>query len=120
MTEYRYTTDDRQKQLATLAAALRELIPVVAALPEYAASVPDYEAALQLTERLLRDGGTQAQLTALANAVPDLFLRHREWCPPVEQAPSGDWREPEWFTRLEARLQPVLQAAGVLRVVGYY
>ena len=120
MAEYRYTPEDRRKQLEALASALGELIPVVAELPEFSPRVGEYEAALRMTERLLRAGFTQEQASALSDAVPDLYFRHKEWCPPLIRTSSGEWREPEWFVRLESRLQPALRAAAALRVVGYY
>lgn len=120
MAEYRYTIADRQVQLDRLAAALQELVPVLAALPEFAAAVPIYEAAQQQAEHLRREGFTQDQLTALARSVPDLFYRHKDWSPPAEPTAAGGWQEPAWFTRLEARLQPALAAAAILESVGYY
>lgn len=120
MTEYRYTTADRKVQLEDLSAALRALIPVVASLPEFRFRAADYEVALQTCEALLRDGFTQQQLSALGRSVPDVFFRHKEWCPPAEQTADGAWREPAWFTQLEARLQPVLKAAEALYCLGYY
>ena len=120
MAEYRYVDRDRREQLERLVSGLRELIPVVAGLPDFAGLAPEYEAALGTAERLLRDGFRTPDLSALARSVPDAFYRHKEWEPPSEQAPSGEWREPEWFARLESKLQPLLQAAQELDSVGHY
>jgi hypothetical protein len=118
--EYYFTTDDRRVQLSNLAVALRNLIPLVAALSSESKRATDYASALQRCEELLEKGFTQTEISALARSVPDLYARHKEWVPPLEQTPAGRWQEPAWFVDLEARLQPALQAAEVLRQVGYH
>ena len=107
-------------QLANLASALREVIPILASLPPVAHRYVEYRAALRECECLLQTGFTQEQLSALSDSVPDLFFRHKEWTPPLEQTPDGRWLEASWFARLDAKLQPVLRAAETLRQVGFY
>lgn len=79
-----------------------------------------YRLALEQSERLLQSGFTQEQLSALCDAVPDLFGRHKDWTPPLELGPDGSWREAPWFAKLESKLQPALSAASVVRQLGYY
>lgn len=120
MSEYRYSTKDRQAQLERLAAALRSLIAVLPSIQEFSSRVGDYESALQRCEALLLKDFTQEQVSELSRSVPDLYFRHKEWVPPLERTPAGEWREPDWFVGLEERLQAVLKAAELLRIVGYY
>ena len=120
MNEYRYTAEDRQAQLQSLASALRNLIELLPSIPEFSSRVEEYEAALQNCEALLRNGFVQDQLSELGRSVPDLFFRHKEWTPPLEQVQTGEWREPRWFVLLEEKLKPLLVAANILHVVGYY
>ena len=119
MGEYRYTSTDRREHLEALAAGLRELIPALAAVPDYRALVADHEAALRECEALLAGGVTDGRLSALGRGVAALHWRPKDWIPPLEATPDGGWREPDWFTRLEEKLQPVLQAAWTLRTIGY-
>lgn len=118
MTEYRYTDNDRVEQLRTLERSLVELIPTAERLGLVQAQ--QYMRALEQTRELLVNGFTQADLTVLARAVPDVFLRHKDWLPPLEKAPDGSWQEPAWFPELEEKLQPALSAAGMLSTVGFY
>lgn len=120
MAEHFYTTRDRERQLEELARAMGELIPVVRGIPEFSGRACEYERALTEVERLRREGFDQGQLSALSRSVPDLFYRFKEWSPPSERLPDGTWREPEWFTGLEAKLQPALAAARRLGEIGYY
>ena len=118
MAEYRYTHSDRMEQLRALELALLELIPVAQKLGITEAA--QYEWALSRTRWLMANGHTQDDLTALGTQVPDVFSRHKEWMPPLEQLPDGSWREAAWFQELEEKLQPTLHAAGMLPVVGFY
>ena len=120
MVEYRYTADDRITQLTVLAAALRQAIPAVASHSPVAHRGAEFKAALAQCERLLQSGFTQEELYALSRAVPELFRRHKDWLPPMERAPNGQLFEAPWFAELDAKLQPVVQAAEALRQVGYY
>jgi hypothetical protein len=113
--EHGYTVEERRQQLVDLAAALPRLIEMVRTLPKLLHLVPEYEGALVRTGELLKQGFDQAQLSSLSRSVPDAFIRHEEWSPPLELHADGSWREPEWFAPLEERLQPVLKAAGMLR-----
>ena len=120
MADHYFTAEDRKAQLAALASALRELIPVIASLSPVAHRDVEYRSALEQCQHLLQVGFTQEQLSALSRSVPDLFFRHKEWGPPLEQAPDGRWLEASWFANLDSKLQPVLRAAEALRYVGYY
>ena len=120
MAEHRYTIRERRRQLKSLAKSLRELIPTVAANPEFSDRTPLYQVALDETERLLQQGFVQEDLSNLAKSIPDLFFRHKEWMPPVEETDDGKSVQPEWFVKLESRLVPVLRNAMILRELGYY
>lgn len=56
---------------------------------------------------------------ALSDAVPDVFERYRDWEPPGMRLPDGRVVDVPWYAPLEAVLQPVLDAAGWLRGVGW-
>ena len=118
--EHRYTTAERRQQLQALTVLLADLIEATESLPQMAQLVPRYRLALEQTQKLLGSGFTQEQLSGLGRAIPDAFVRHKDWLPPLEQAANGSWREPEWFTMLEARLQPTMKAARLLCELGYY
>ena len=120
MREYRYTVLDREAQLRQLVAALPPLIEHVRGRPQFASVAPQYEAALDTARALLASGFTEEQLSTLGRSVPDVFVRHKEWTPPLVQYQDGSWVEAEWFTELEAVLQPAMRAAGILCLVGYY
>lgn len=120
MSEHRYTAEERITQLTRLAAALREAIPAVALHSPVAHRDVEFRAALAECERLLQTGFTQEELSTLSRAVPNLFPRYKDWMPPMERAPNGQLFEAPWFAELDAKLQPVVHAAGKLREVGYY
>ena len=115
-----YTQSERVTQLMTLIDALSELIPVVANNPFHAQRLGEYMDALEVAKLLLIQGFNQDELSDLSRSVPDLYLRHKEWTPPIEHDSAGNWCEPTWFSDLESKLQPVLDAAQVLRMVGFY
>lgn len=116
---YTYTRDDRNKQLNDLSKALGKLIPIA---EKYATrNLQQYEDAKKKIQFLLDNGFTQEDLSLLSREVPDVFDRHRDWESRIlEQKEDGSWSEPDWFFELEAVLQPALEAAGVLRRLGYY
>lgn len=120
MRECRYTVFDREAQLRELVAALPPLIEHVRGKPQFESVTPQYEAALDAARALLASGFTQEQLSALGRSVPDIFVRRKEWTPPLVQNQDGSWGEAGWFTELEAVLQPAIRAAGILCLVGYY
>jgi hypothetical protein len=115
--EHRYTNDERMEQLKVLAAALDDFLPLVLARAEYSRWVPQYKAARKRIEELLQAGFEQTDLSTLSQTVPD--LSHRDW-QPLEQFGDGKWREPAWFVKFERRHQSVMDAAMVLRTLGYY
>ncbi|GAB2615468.1 hypothetical protein GCM10027191_09230 [Novilysobacter erysipheiresistens] len=118
MAEYRYNQEDRIGQLRDLEVALAALIPLARRLN--LRHLPQYEGALECTRTLLAHGFTQAELSDLARQVPDVWVRHKDWLPPLEKRPDGTWQEPPWFPELEAKLRPALSAAWMLSMVGYY
>jgi hypothetical protein len=120
ISEHRYGIGERQRQLAELVASLRALIPVVAETPQVSHLTIAYEQAMAQATALLHAGFRQEELSALSRSVPDIVSRHKDWMPPLEQEKDGSWREAPWFTNIEPLLQPVLKAAGLLRVLGYY
>lgn len=114
-----YTKEDRIHQLNELEKALNDLIPIAA--KSSIAKLREYEQAISEVKRLLKDGFTQKDLSLLSRSVPDVFDRHRDWeSQYLEQKTDGTWYEPDWFIELEKVLQPTLEAAGVLRQLGYY
>ena len=115
-----YTRAERQRQLVDLINALTELIPEVERLIDFADNAEAYREARSIAKRLLREGFTQDDLSALSRAVPDLFSRHKDWIPPLESTGGGGWKEADWFVQLDGKLQPVLKAAFLLRTVGHY
>ena len=106
------------EQLRALERALLDLIPVARKLE--VTQVPQYESALDRTRSLIANGFTQVDLTGLGTHVPDVFQRHKDWVPPLEQYADGTWAEPAWFQELEEKLQPTLRAAGKLPILGFY
>ena len=118
MAEYRYTHSDRIEQLRTLELALLDLIPVARGLGIKEAA--RYEWALGRTRWLIANGYTQDDPTGLGRQVPDAFLRHKDWMPPLELQADGSWQEPAWFRQLEEKLHRTLRAAGVLPVLGFH
>ncbi len=118
MAEYRYTHKDRIEQLRELELTLLALIPVARKLR--IAQATQYEWALERTRWLASNGFTQNDLTELGTQVPDVYQRHKEWLPPLEQRLDGSWQEPLWFQELEQKLQPTLRAAGFLPMLGFY
>jgi hypothetical protein len=119
MGEYYYSHEDRKNQLHNLRAALKQLIAYLQATNRFVDRIPDYASALVETERLLSQDFKQEDLSSLSRGIPDLIYRHKEWIPPLEKDSSGQWLEPPWFTELESYLQPVLNAAAILRFIGY-
>lgn len=119
MSEYRYTKEDRIGQLNALIPALENLITYLKDNELFLDNVHSYEDALDEAKRLLIEGFTQKELGTLERSVPDLFFRHKDWIPPLEN--EGDYTTPaKWFEELEKRLQPARAAAGILSIVGYY
>jgi hypothetical protein len=119
MGEYRYTEEDRLMQLQKLVTTLECLISYLMLKQLFLDKLDSYESALQEAKSLLENGFTQKQLSTLGRSVPDLFSRHKEWIPPLEN--EGDFStEAKWFLELEEQLKPALSAAGVLGIVGYY
>ncbi|GGD12714.1 hypothetical protein [Halopseudomonas salina] len=116
---YTYTKNDRTEQLNELCLALSRLIPIA---EKYApGNLQQYEGAKAEADFLLTNGFTQEELSTLSREVPDVVDRHRDWESQIlEQQEDGTWCEPSWFVELEAVLQPALEAAGVLRRLGYY
>jgi len=114
-----YTKVDRIKQLKVLSQALGKLVPIA---EKYVPNkLEQYKNAIARTAFLLKNGFTQDDLSSLSRSVPDVFDRHRDWKSEIlEQKEDGSWCEPDWFTELEKVLQPVLEAAGMLRQLGYY
>ena len=104
----------------TLIDALSELIPMVVNNPSHVQRSDEYVDALEKAKLLLLQGFDQDELSDLSRSVPDLYFRHKEWTPPMERDSAGNWCEPTWFSDLEKKLLPVLDAAKVLRTVGYY
>ncbi|MDY7533907.1 hypothetical protein RGV33_19865 [Pseudomonas sp. Bout1] len=119
MAEYRYTNADRLSQLKKLESALPELIRVASSTPAMT-YVEDYRLALAKAVDLQKKGFTQNELSALARAIPDVFDRHKDWMPPMQQIETGEWVEHEWWTLLDEKLQPVLSLARTLQMLGYY
>ncbi|MFM2479589.1 hypothetical protein [Celerinatantimonas sp. MCCC 1A17872] len=117
MSEYRYTKEDRIKQLKILIPALENLIAYLKENKLFLEQVGSYESALEQARRLLMEGFTQQELSALGRSVSDLFFRHKEWVPPFEQE---NLEPAKWFVELEKYLQPALSAAGILSIIGYY
>lgn len=116
---YTYTKDDRAEQLSELYQALSRLIPI--AEKYVPGNLLQYEGAKAKAGFLLKNGFTQEELSTLSREIPDVFDRHRDWESQIlEQKEDGSWCEPCWFVELEAILQPALEAAGVLRRLGYY
>ena len=68
---------------------------------------------------LLATSFTQTDLSKLSRAIPDIYDRHKEWVPPLEETDQGA-QEPKWFQELETYLNPVLNSAQRLREIGYY
>jgi hypothetical protein len=119
MSEYRYTEEDRLMQLQKLVTTLECLISYLNQKQLFLNKIDSYESALQEAKNLLENGFTQQKLSTLGRSVPDLFSRHKEWIPPLEN--EGDFsKEAKWFLELEEQLNPALSAAGVLSIVGYY
>lgn len=119
-TEYKYTKAEKTEQLKAVIEALEKFVPYLEANERYQAQSPIYRAALMEAEDLFNDGFDQDALNQLSEDIPDLFHRHKEWIPPLEEDKNGKLQEPTWFTELETHLQPVLEAASKLPVVGYY
>jgi hypothetical protein len=117
--DYRYTDKDRRRQLRQLAERLPALIAFLRSVPELAARAPVYEAALALTLRLQKEGFGREELVALSDAVPDVFQRYRDWEPPAVRLPDGRVVDVPWYAPLQEVLQPVLDAAGWLRGIGW-
>lgn len=120
MSEYRYTHEDRIDQLNKLIRALQSLIAHMKQESLFLDKVPQYESALAEAERLLVNGFAQSELSELDRAVPDLFYRHKEWYPPLEDESNPYSKPAKWFEELEKYLQPAREAAGVLSIIGYY
>ena len=120
MTEYRYTKDDRIIQLNALKTALSNFIAYLENSERFKDRISVYKASLEVTINLLENGFEQKQLSELGRNTPDLFHRHKEWIPPLEENDKGKLVEPEWFQELETYLQPVLKTASVLSIIGYY
>lgn len=119
MAEYRYTNADRLSQLKKLESALPELIRVASSTPAMA-YVEDYRLALAKAVDLQKKGFTQNELSALARSIPDVFNRHKDWIPPMQQIETGEWVEHQWWTFLDEKLQPVLSLARTLQMLGCY
>lgn len=117
---YFYTVEDRRQQLHQLVDRLLRLIPLLEPYSELSDKQSVYRSAQNRALELLEHGFSQEELTALGRSIPDLFYRHREWEPPAEQMPDGSWKNADWFSRIEERLQPVLKAAEQLASIGYY
>lgn len=107
-------------QLTALKEALSSFIPYLESSQRFEDKVSIYKTSLEVTIDLLENGFEQKQLSELGRNTPDLFHRHKEWIPPLEENDKGNWVEPEWFQELETYLQPVLKAARVLSIIGYY
>ncbi len=120
MGEYRYTEQDRTEQLGNLVPALEALISHMRNEKLFIDQIPQYELALEEAKRFLASGFTQNELSALDRAVPDLFYRHKEWYPPLEDESNVYSKPAKWFEDLEEYLQPAREAAGVLSIIGYY
>ncbi|MBU2709390.1 hypothetical protein KCM76_25590 [Zooshikella marina] len=120
MSEYRYTKEDRKNQLCKLIPALEALISHLNNVCLFAEKIPVYEQALAEANRLLNEGFTQEELNMLNRGIPDLFNRHKEWYPPLEDESNELSKPAKWFEDLEQYLQPVREAAGVLSIIGYY
>lgn len=117
---YFYTTSDRVKQIKTLASSLEALIQEIRLIDKFPSQLEAYQQAFRRCHELLQEGFDQQQFSELNSMVPDLFNRHKEWLPPLEEDLSGNFREPDWFFRVEEKLKPVLDAAWELRVIGKY
>lgn len=113
-----YTRAERQRQLVDLINALTVLIPEVERLSDFANKAENYREARSVAKRLLKEGFTQDDLSALSRSIPDLFSRHKDWVPPLEPTAGGGRKEADWFVRLDGKLQPVLEAAFLLRTLG--
>lgn len=120
MAEYRYMPRDRIAQLRSLERALGELIPVAEATHAVTDLAPKYQEALEQVRALSQGDFSQEDLSNLSRSIPDAFHRHKDWIPPLELSGDGRWREPDWFTELDAKLRPVLDIAARLREIGYY
>jgi hypothetical protein len=119
MAEYYYTTEDRTEQLQDLVAALSRLIECLQSRPRLAPLAPRYQETREKAQNLLLFGFTREQLLELYHETPDIFVRHKEWTPPMVQQKDGSWVAEEWYEELEAALQPTLRAAEKLRAIGY-
>jgi hypothetical protein len=102
--EYRYTLNDRTKQLHALEQSLVDLIPVAEATPATINLTPQYRYALEKVTALIDGVFDQEDLSNLARAIPDAFHRHKDWMSPLEPSEDGHWQEPEWFKRLDSKL----------------
>lgn len=120
MSEYRYTEEDRKNQLGKLIPALESLISHMKNERLFMDKISVYELALTEANRLLNEGFTQKELSELDRGVPDLFYRHKEWYPPLEDESNNLSKPAKWFEELEEYLQPAREAAGVLSIIGYY
>lgn len=114
-----YTHADRVKQLTGLSRALERLCLHLKETGLFPEMLPIYTSCNHDVETLLTSSFSQSELSEQSRAIPDLYNRHKEWCPPLEQTASG-MKEPGWFIELEAHLHPVLESARRLRETGYY
>jgi hypothetical protein len=87
--------------------------------PQFVEQASSYHLYLTEVSRLIEQGFEEEELSVLSRAIPDMFGRHKDWIPPLEQTASGRWIEPEWFTELESYLQPMLAQAFLLSTIGY-
>ena len=95
MSEYRHTEEDRLIQLQKLVTTLECLISYLKQKQLFLNKIDSYESALQEAKNLLENGFNQQQLSTLGRSVPDLFSRHKEWIPPLEN--EGDFSKEAIF-----------------------
>lgn len=119
--EIRYTQKDKEKQLARLVAALSDLIVEVKKAGIFPEKLAAYDKALSFAKELASEGFEQSELNELQANIPDLFYRHKEWVPPLEDESdrSYPYHPAKWFLLIDKKLELVLEIASELRSIGY-
>lgn len=115
----RYSQDDRRKQLEELLESFDNLCRHLKDTDLFPEMLNVYVSRKLDVASLLKTSFSQSELSKLSRNIPDIYNRHKDWLPPLEQS-HGKLREPDWFVELEACLQPVLKNAQLLRELGFY
>lgn len=114
-----YTYKDRIRHLTKLSEELDDLCVHLKNTGLFPEMLEIYMSRKHDVKTLLLTPFSQSELSELSRAIPDLYSRHKEWIPPLEETDDGI-KEPDWFQALEMRLQPVLKSVQLLREIGYY